>query len=43
MPTFVIEIVFVVESLVKNQCKDKSLELSLMHDLPILCFVHHGL
>jgi hypothetical protein len=45
MPTFVIENVFVVESLVKNQGKGKSLELSPMHYLifTIFCVEHHGL
>jgi len=45
MPTFVIENVFAVESLMKKQCKGKFLELSLMHYFIfiIFCFVHHGL
>ncbi len=47
MPTFVIEnvIFVVVESLMKNQCKGKSLELSFLHYFiyAILCFVGHGL
>jgi hypothetical protein len=46
MPTFIIEDVFVVvESQVMNQCKDKSLELSLLYYfiLSILCFIGSGL